>query len=414
MRHQGNGEARHGARYMKYLDRYGAMAGGCAGMAVVLFIVVGSQGLRHFDWALLPYAFSSVFAAAAVAYRYTVWLQRPPTWRYWQQGWRLFWQGGVLRNSIFLGRLLRDNFATQRFIGQRSRLRWVMHMCLSWGGMLAFALTFPLVFGWMHFETSAEDLRMYQLFVMGVKVQEFSIDSLIAFLSFNALNFSAVLVLVGIVLAVHRRLTEPGALALQQFGNDILPLLLLFVVAATGLGLTISAHWLHGHGFAFIALTHAIAVVAMLLYLPFGKFFHIFQRPAQLGVAFYKKAAQSSPQAQCARCQTPFASLMQVTDLKQVLDELGFDYYFDDQADAQVEHYQHICPPCRRRALALTQAQTFATKTAGWSNPELENKKVKEQEKTDHRKLSFPYSTHSSSRPVAPPDSDTAVAVTQD
>jgi hypothetical protein len=340
---------------MKYLDRYGVIAGECAGTAVTLFIVIGSQRLRHFDWALLPYALGSVFAAAAVAYRYTVWLQRPPTWRYWQQGWRLFWQGGLLHNSVLLSRLLFDNFATQRFIGQRSHLRWVMHLCLSWGGMLAFAITFPLVFGWMHFETPATDLHIYQLFVLGVKVQEFSVDSLLAFLSFNILNFSAVLVLVGIALALHRRLTEPGALALQQFGNDIIPLLLLFTVAATGLGLTVSARWLHGHGFAFIALTHTVAVVAMLLYLPFGKFFHIFQRPAQLGVAFYKQAAQAGPQAHCGHCSAPFASQMQVSDLQQVLDELGMNYRFD----GPVGHYQYICPPCRRKLLALNQGRTL-------------------------------------------------------
>ena len=337
------------------LDRRGLLVGGGVGIAVSLMIVAGSRNLRHFDLALLPYALASIFSAAAIAYRYTVWLQRPPTWRYWQQGWRLFWRNGLLRNTVQLAGLLFDNFATQRFIGQRSHLRWVMHLCLSWGGMLAFAITFPLVFGWIHFETPVADLHTYQVFVLGVKVQEFSVDSLIAFFSFNALNFSAVLVLVGIALSLHRRLTEPGALALQQFGNDVLPLLLLFVVATTGLGLTVSARWLYGHGFAFIALTHAASVIAMLLYLPFGKFFHIFQRPAQLGVAFYKQAARTGPQASCGRCGEPFASQMQVEDLKQVLAELEFDY----RLDGPVTHYQDICPPCRRRLLALSQARTL-------------------------------------------------------
>lgn len=335
------------------LDRYGLLAGGGVGVVVGLLIVAGSGNLRHFDLALLPYALASIFSAAAVAYRYTVWLQRPPTWRYWQQGWRLFWQDGPLRNTVRLLGLLCDNFATQRFIGRRSHLRWIMHLCLSWGGMLAFAITFPLVFGWIHFETPAADPHTYQVFVLGVNVQEFSVDSLRAFLAFNALNFSAVLVLVGIALSLHRRLTEPGALALQQFGNDVLPLLLLFVVATTGLGLTVSARWFYGHGFAFIALTHTAAVVAMLLYLPFGKFFHIFQRPAQLGVAFYKRAARTGPQAVCGRCRHPFAAQMQIADLKQVLAELQFDY----RMDGPVAHYQDICPPCRRKLLALNQEQ---------------------------------------------------------
>jgi MFS transporter, NNP family, nitrate/nitrite transporter len=340
---------------MTRLDRFGLLAGGSAGAVVTLFVVIGSQGLRHFDPVLLPYALASIFAAAAVAYRYAVWLQRPPTWRYWQQGWRLFWQGGLWRNALHLSGLLFDNFATQRFIGQRSHLRWIMHLCLSWGAMLAFAITFPLVFGWIHFETPAHDPHLYQVFMMGMLVQQFAVDSWPAFLSFNALNLSAVLVLIGVALSLHRRLSEPGAMALQQFGNDVLPLLLLFIVATTGLGLTVSARWLHGHGFAFIALTHAAAVIAMLLYLPFGKFFHIFQRPAQLGVAFYKQTAQTGVQARCQRCGEAFTSQMQVDDLKQVLAELEFDYHLD----GPVDHYQDICPPCRRKMLALNQGRTM-------------------------------------------------------
>ena len=147
---------------------------------VSLMIVVGSHNLRHFDLTLLPYALASIFSAAAVAYRYAVWLQRPPTKRYWQQGWRLFWQGGLVRNSVYLGRLLFDHFATQRFIGRRSHLRWVMHLCLSWGGMLAFAVTLPLVFGWIHFATRADNLQVYQVFVLGVKVREFAFGTLSA------------------------------------------------------------------------------------------------------------------------------------------------------------------------------------------------------------------------------------------
>lgn len=337
------------------IDRTAGVAGCVAGAIVAVLIILGSGNLRHFDWVLLPYALATVFCAAAIAYRYTVWLQRPPTMRYWKQGWRLFWQDARLHNMAILSGLLFDNFATQRFIGQRSHVRWVLHLCLSWGGMLAFAVTFPLVFGWIHFETPASDLQTYQVFVFGLQVAAFSVDSLQAFVAFNALNFSAVLVLIGIGLSIHRRLTEPGEIALQQFENDVLPLLLLFLVAVTGLGLTVSARWLYGHGFTFIAITHAASVIAMLLYLPFGKFFHIFQRPAQLGVAFYKRAAQSGPQAACQRCGQPYASQLQVDDLKQVLDELAFDYQYDDPAP----HYQDICPACRRRLLALNQGATL-------------------------------------------------------
>ena len=61
-------------------------------------------------------------------------------------------------------------------------------------------------------------------------------------------------------------------------------------VNATGLALTASTLWLRGGFYEFLSILHAITVIAALLFLPFGKFFHIFQRPAQLGASFYKDA----------------------------------------------------------------------------------------------------------------------------
>ena len=58
-------------------------------------------------------------------------------------------------------------------------------------------------------------------------------------------------------------------------------------------------------------------MIATLLYLPFGKFFHIFQRPAQIGVKLLPgvRRAAAGP-ALCARCGEPFASAMQIDDLR--------------------------------------------------------------------------------------------------
>lgn len=46
---------------------------------LIILIVIGSQGLRNFDSALIGYAVATVFAAGALAYRYTLWIARPPT-----------------------------------------------------------------------------------------------------------------------------------------------------------------------------------------------------------------------------------------------------------------------------------------------------------------------------------------------
>ena len=45
-----------------------------------------------------------------------------------------------------------------RFILRRDRLRGLTHLLIMWGCMLAVAITFPLVFGWLHFQPVPGDL----------------------------------------------------------------------------------------------------------------------------------------------------------------------------------------------------------------------------------------------------------------
>ena len=255
-----------------------------------------------------------------------------------------------------LGYALARNFVAQEFIRRRGGFRWVMHLCLSGGCTLAFAITFPLVFGWIHFESFADNAEMYRVLALGVPVDSFSVHSFKALLMFNALNIAAVLVLVGLVMAAIRRLTDPGERATQTFLEDILPLLLILAVTATGLALTVSYKFLGGRGHGIWAVVHMASVVALLLYIPFGKLFHIFQRTCSLAVSRYKKVGATGPRAHCRACGEDFASLMHVEDLKVVLDQLGFDYRFATPRGRV--HYQDICPACRRRLLALNQGKS--------------------------------------------------------
>ncbi len=80
--------------------------------------------------------------------------------------------------------------------------------------------------------------------------------------------------------------------------------------------------WAH----QFMAITHAITVILFLIWMPFGKFFHIIQRPAQLGIAIYRRAADEGPQAVCPHTGETFLSMMQVDDLKHVTAQLGCDF----------------------------------------------------------------------------------------
>ena len=331
---------------------------------VLAGIYLGSRRLRDFDAALVPYAGASVFSAFGLGYRYSMWLTKPPTRLYWRRGWRLFFAPSrVAGNLARLGALFAVNIVAQRFIEKRSPLRWAAHWCIFWGCILAAAVTFPLSFGWIHFETAGTALEHYQAFVFGVHVFTFDLASPIAPLVFNVLDISALLVIAGVSLAMWRRGRDRGALAVQQFGADLLPLVMLFAVSITGVFLTVSTHLMRGLHFGFLSQLHAVTVIFTLLYLPFGKFFHIFQRPAQLGVAFYREIGAAGTAAPCARCGQPFASRMHVDDLKQVERELGIRYdavavTADTTAgstDLTAAHYQDVCPSCRRKNLALTQ-----------------------------------------------------------
>jgi NNP family nitrate/nitrite transporter-like MFS transporter len=318
---------------------------------LVAAIVVGSRNLQNFDPALVIYTFAVVFAAWGVVYHYNVWLEKPPTRVYWDRGWELYRRRGILRSLGHVAALAVTHLAAQRFIARRSRLRWWMHQCLFWGCLLAVAITFPLVFGWIHFRTLPSDQLTYVTYLFGFPMGAFRLHTVTAWLLFHGLDISALLVLAGIALSLWRRMTDKGARTLQQFGMDFLPIIMLFAISVTGLALTMSQEWLRGSAYSFLSILHAITVIAALLFLPFGKFFHIFQRPAQLGVKLYQEAGLEGPGALCARCGQRFASRMHIDDLRAILPQLGFDY----SAPAPAGHWQALCPACKRKSLSLAQ-----------------------------------------------------------
>src|SRR5688572_5655245 len=324
-----------------------------AGLAAA--IVVGSRNLQHFDAALVGYTFATLFAAFGISYRYAMWLNRPPTRMYWRRGWQAFFSRRALGgNTISLARRALVEFAANAYIFRRGRLRGLAHWLIMWGCVIAAAITFPLVWGWIHFETAPGDFDTYRAFVFGLPVQDFPVESTLAFVVFHGLVWSSFLVIAGVMLAFRRRMVDHGAVAVQQFGQDLLPLLLLFAISITGLMLTASYTWMRGYAYEFLAILHAATVIVTLLWLPFGKLFHVFQRPAQLGVGFYKAAGARVAQAQCRRCHQPFASVPMIRDLMVVERELGFRYDLPDGG-----HYQEVCPRCRRALFGLAQDELW-------------------------------------------------------
>jgi hypothetical protein len=329
-------------------------------------IVTGSRNLNHFDAALVGYTFATLFATFGIAYRYTMWLRRPPTRMYWRRGWSVFFTPRFIGSNLAEGvRRFFLAFAANAFIFRRGRLRGVAHWLIMWGCILAAAITFPLVWGWIHFETDPGHLDLYRAFLFGFPVMTFPVESFFAFVIFHGLVWSAVLVIAGVMIAFRRRMVDHAAVTLQLFAQDVMPLVLLFAISVTGLMLTASYTWMKGYGYEFLAIAHAIVVIVTLLYLPFGKLFHVFQRPAQIGVSFYKDAGSRGDQARCRRCDQPYASAMMVRDLTTVERELGFSYEIDPPSSAAATarpaaHYQEICPRCRRALVGLAQGRAWS------------------------------------------------------
>jgi hypothetical protein len=194
-----------------------------------------------------------------------------------------------------------------------------------------------------------------------VPVFRFPVEARTGFAIFHALDFTAILLIIGVALALHRRTNDLGLTTIQRFGFDLVPLVLLFAIAVTGLALTASSLWWHGRYYSFISLVHQVTVVGWLIAIPFGKFFHIVQRPASIGVTLYQTVNQdvehygAQPQTGgCRRCGHSLPSQQFVTDLKVTLADLHQDYDLGGERG----RLQDYCPTCKRvlRGQAYYQA----------------------------------------------------------
>ncbi|TAK31782.1 MAG: MFS transporter [Chloroflexota bacterium] len=312
-------------------------------VVLAILIYLGSAGLTYFDSALIGYATASLFAVLGITYRFVNWLDHPPTRRYWLRGWQLFLSWRTFRRYMTLvPRAWMTDLALQDFIWPRGVDRWIMHFTIFWGVILSSLITFPLVFGWLHFELVGQN--DYQLFITTFPVLTFPLGTIFAFSLFHALDFTAVLVIVGAYIALWRRWRDRAVIAGQEFGFDFVPLLLLLAIALTGLLLTASQLWWEGQFYWFIALSHEAVVILAILYIPFGKFWHVLERPASVGIKLYRTVAGALGMARCPRCGREFEPILFVQDLKNTLRELDQNYTMTPDG-AWLQDY---CPECKR------------------------------------------------------------------
>ncbi|MFJ7066462.1 MFS transporter [Streptomyces sp. NPDC101115] len=345
--------------------RRATLAGVTVSVLLILAIVFGSRLLRDFDSALLPYAVATVFLAFGVAYRYTVWVSAPGARRLFKQGWRAFFSVENFRKApTALPRMIATYLGFQKFLGARSHARWAAHQLIFWGCVLAALITFPLTWGWFTFTSSTGSGPGYEMRIWGFKVLGFDSLNIVGWLMFHGLDVAAVLVIPGACYFLWRRMKDRGAITGQRFAYDLVPLIALIVISVTGLLLTFSSIFLHGGGYEFLAILHMVSVVFTLIYIPFGKFFHIVQRPAAVGMQLFKytarrKAGDAAPAAAgaagatgaaigaegsdagllaCRRCGRPIDTALYVENLQGTMRDLSLGF----------DEWTEYCPRCKR------------------------------------------------------------------
>ncbi|MGP4002761.1 MFS transporter [Streptomyces sp. 8N706] len=307
---------------------------------LTLAIVLGSRLLRDVDAAQLPYTVATVFLAFGVAYRYTVWASAPAARRLVRQGMRGFFStAGFRRAPAALPGMLATCLGFRRFGGPRARARWIAHQSVLWGCVLAALITFPLAWGWFTFTSVSSSGSGYALRLWGLEVAGFDSSALAGWAVFHVLDLAAVLVIAGSGYFLWRRIRDRGPVTGQRFAYDVVPLLVLIVISVSGLLLTFSSALLQGGGYEFLAILHMVSVVFGLICLPFGKFFHIVQRPATAGLQLATDTSRHhEPVLTCRRCAEPMATAPHIENLRGTMRELNLGF------DACAEY----CPACRR------------------------------------------------------------------
>lgn len=320
--------------------------------AVIALVLFGSRDLQNFDAALIAYLLGTIFAVFGIAYRYSVWLQRPPTHLFWLRSMQFLFSSHFFEYAFKEAILFFQNILFQRFIYPRGKTRWFGHFMLAMGCLLAFAITIPLTFGWIHFSLQNGSMTTYEAHFFGFTLTNFELGSFLAFVVFHALVWCSFLVIIGAVLMMKRRFTDGGLIATQTFDGDLMPLILLIIISLTGIGISFDYSFLQGKTHQFMSVTHAISVILFLVWLPFGKFFHIFQRLAQLGANLYKLEGKRRGMAVCPHTQQEFATKTHIEDLKQITEELGFDFKL-----ANGKSHLDLSPEGKRSALAKAHFQ---------------------------------------------------------
>ncbi|MFC0414795.1 hypothetical protein ACFFHH_04900 [Cytobacillus solani] len=315
---------------------------------VVLTVLtfIGTRLFIHIDLNLYGYMVGTLVFIGGFFYRFISWGERPPTKILIKKGIKLLFTKTTPKIAV-------QNLAIFDFIKKRGVERWLQHILIGWGCILACLVTFPLVFGWMYF--TMNDNGSYTIVLMGLDLMKVKADGMIAWLSYNALNVAAIMVTAGVCMALHRRLKNMQARAEQKFIYDFLPLFLLLFISITGLLLTVQNVFLDGWLQPQMSLIHQFSVIVTLIYLPFGKLAHIPFRPMSVFARNYREHYGKEAMKECKVCSNHFVSVEQSNDVIQVLGVNDIDFNMKDGFNLA-----ELCMPCRRK-YRISRFSGFAT-----------------------------------------------------
>lgn len=295
---------------------------------LLALIALGSDGFRSVDPTLLGYLGATLVAAFATTWRVSAFWRRPASAPYARALLASLREPRQLRRALaHAGR----DLAVQAFIRRRARGRWLAHLLLVLGTVASFAITLPLVFGWLTFVPAGD--RQYRVVAFTVPLFRFDVGGVLGWGLFHGLSLAAVAVTLGAAYFLVARLRArrlPGATG----GFSIAPLVLLLAVALSGLALPASRGW--PAGFLIASWLHEALVIVLLVALPFSKLGHVLIRPLQIGARLVR--AGEEPWLRCCDCGVRLAPVVQ------------------HRAVAAALASPSICPRCRRRRVALAQA----------------------------------------------------------
>jgi nitrate reductase gamma subunit len=302
-------------------------------------------GFIYIDLAVLGYQVASVLFVIGCLYRFIAWLRYPPNRTLWGRSGRALQQRDWKPSLMTLIKSVITRLLLQTFIVKRSRLRWFTHFAIFWGCVIVSAVCFALAWGWMSFSLVGQ--QTYSARMFDIPIITFRVDSVMAFLAFNAINLGALLLLLGLILAFWQRFRMQPEEKAERLKDQLSSLYLLLAVTVSGLLLTVSYKFFNGIGHRQLVVIHEVIVILGLLWVPFSKLFHIEVSPATVALDVAEGPGFVEPSL-CSRCGKKLSAVWTPKDLQGVLASAGVQVA-GDVADPEV---LSLCPSCRRHRQA--------------------------------------------------------------